>query len=217
MADFAQFSSAAEDALGIEPGGFLRALKDNKIDRHEIALEASPVAIAIRGLIERRGGWEGTASDLLKELEFLVDEGARKSKQFPSDATRLSKLLARLAPDLRGVGIELSRGEGRDRRKIKLELISGGGSSEPEEQPEPDPIEPKIPQPTRSPSPVPANMLEGAIAVGSRVRKKFYNGWVGEVRRLERSHAEILWFGDTQTSLVRLVELELDREVRRGA
>lgn len=106
MADFALWATAAEGALGWEPGAFLRAYSGNRGEAAEIALDADPVAAAVLSLMEKRDGWRGTAGELLKTLNGLADEDTRRSIAWPGAANALSGRLKRLAPALRGVGIE---------------------------------------------------------------------------------------------------------------
>jgi hypothetical protein len=126
MIEFARLAIAAEEALGFAPGEFLATYQGNREEAHETAIEASPVAQAILDLMSDREFWRGTASVLLAELKERVGETTAKSKSFPADATRLSKILNRLKPDLRGVGIEIdSYKEGKNRtRYITFEKIS---------------------------------------------------------------------------------------------
>ena len=102
MADFARFAIAAEPAMGLEPEAFMTAYQGNHEEHHEIALESSPLGIAIQRLMDGRVRWQGTATELLVELSNFTDERTLKSKRWPGDGARLSKALTRLAPDLRG-------------------------------------------------------------------------------------------------------------------
>jgi hypothetical protein len=123
MADFARFAIAAEPAMGIPAGAFMAAIQGNSEEHHEIALESSPLGTAIQRLMEGRLRWQGTSTELLDELASFVDERTVKSRRWPGDATRLSKELRRLAPDLRGCGINWSKGEGKNRRQHILEKL----------------------------------------------------------------------------------------------
>ena len=125
MADFAKWSMAVEVALGFEPGDFMAAYQDNTYTAHETALEASPVAIAIQRLMEYCTSWRGTSTELLSELENLVDDKTRKSRYWSGNPRSLGKALVRIAPDLRKVGIfyESNKRTG-GRRIITLEKAS---------------------------------------------------------------------------------------------
>jgi hypothetical protein len=121
MADYATFSIAVEGALGLETGEFLAAYEGVREEAHETALDASPIGQAILVLMAEGKVWEGTAETLLQKLATLVDEKVSRSKVFPADSTRLSKALTRLAPDLRGVGINMECHKSNGRKLITLE------------------------------------------------------------------------------------------------
>lgn len=126
MADFVRFAIAAETALDLPKGSFLKAYQENCQDSHQIALEASPVAIAVQQLMETQDMWQGTATDLLKELERLTEESTRRGKLWPKTARGLGKALARLAPNLRAIGIEVRSIKGtRGKSTIILEKSPG--------------------------------------------------------------------------------------------
>jgi hypothetical protein len=112
MADFAAFATAAEGALGWQPGSFLRAYRSNRDSSTEMTLEASPVAIALQTLVATAPSpansyFEGTASDLLQKLVGVSGDVVR-AKGWPTDARRLSGALRRLAPMLRAIGISIT-------------------------------------------------------------------------------------------------------------
>ena len=44
-----------------------------------LELESDPVAVAVRRLVEERGSWEGTASELLEVLEPYVPDNTIKT------------------------------------------------------------------------------------------------------------------------------------------
>jgi hypothetical protein len=106
MADFARWIAAAEPALGWVPGEAIAAYRGNRAAAHELALDASSVALAVRALLDGRDEWRGTATDLLAALN-ATDEVARRHRGWPQTARALSGSLRRLAPDLRAVGLEV--------------------------------------------------------------------------------------------------------------
>jgi len=112
MADFAQWATAAESALGLADGEFLRAYATNQVEANEIVLEEA-VAERLVAFMETQSAWSGTATEL---LAALTDVGATtKPKGWPADAKSLSRALTRLAPNLRRAGIEIDRGRGKRR------------------------------------------------------------------------------------------------------
>ena len=120
MADFAKWAIASETALGLAPGSFLSVYSDNRATAHETALESSPVAVAIQNLMKERQFWTGTAAELLTEVENLTPEKTIKSRHWSSSPIHLSKILTRLAPDLRAIGIDITPKKIKGRKMIEL-------------------------------------------------------------------------------------------------
>lgn len=76
----------------------------------------------MRTLLES-GEFEGTATELLDRLAGIVGESATRRKGWPGNATSLSRELARIAPNLRSVGIEFEkRRESHGRRLIAIRM-----------------------------------------------------------------------------------------------
>lgn len=120
MADFARWATAAEPALGLEPGAFLRAYESNRAAAQIAILEGDVVAQAVISLARARHQWEGTATELGAVLPDYAPAGLSHSRLLPRDPRILSGRLRRLTPDLRAVGVELSNGHvGRDAAKRK--------------------------------------------------------------------------------------------------
>jgi hypothetical protein len=119
MADFAALITAAEPALGLTDGEFLRAYNRNRDDANSLALESSPVAKFLLELLAE-GNWAGTATELLGELRSVAgigDDARRIPKGWPTNAKGMSGTLKRLAPNLRREGIEVTfERSGRGRR-----------------------------------------------------------------------------------------------------
>lgn len=131
MADFAKWVVACEPALSWKPGCFIEVYEKGRAEATERAVEADLVAAAIRDLVEERGFWEGTATELLAELEEYVPEKTQKTKAWPKAANILSRRITRAATALERVGIKTETGiieAGSNRRLIRLE---SGDSYEP--------------------------------------------------------------------------------------
>ena len=110
MADFALWVHAAEPALGLPHGTFLKRYAGNRASAHLIILEADPVGRALLAwLNEQPAGfeWDGTATELLDVLNSRVPEEERPRRGWPQDATRMGGKMRRLAPALRGVGFQV--------------------------------------------------------------------------------------------------------------
>jgi hypothetical protein len=136
MADFAEWIVAAEPALPWKEGGFLTAYLGNQHDANALALEVSPVSQAVRDLMkECQERWEGTATELLNELEDIADDRTKRQKSWPGSAQSLSNKLRRLAPNLRAVGIDVlfdERKHGGTRMiRIKRQAEQEGASPSP--------------------------------------------------------------------------------------
>lgn len=107
LADFARWIVSSEKAFGLSPGTFLQIYENNRRVAVEDLLEMNQVASAIRNLSRRKKSWQGTATDLLKELEKHIDEMERKTPSWPKSAWALSSKLRRAENELLSVGIEI--------------------------------------------------------------------------------------------------------------
>ncbi len=125
MADFAQWAEAAAPAFGWARSDFLRSYAGNRETANEIALEALPVASALRSLMDDHELWRGTATELLQDLSLRVPEGMQRDRSWPKRANSLVGQLKRLAPNFRHVGIEVATGireAGGKRRMIEIRV-----------------------------------------------------------------------------------------------
>jgi hypothetical protein len=121
LADFAVWVQAAEPALGWSPGTFLNAYDENRTEAHSLALEGSPVADLVRELARTEGPWTGTATDLYDRLCEILDQAGKKpGSDFPQGGRGLGKVLRRLAPNLRAVGVEVRFPRSGRERKIEI-------------------------------------------------------------------------------------------------
>ncbi|MEN6415836.1 MAG: bifunctional DNA primase/polymerase [Armatimonadota bacterium] len=115
MADFARVGVAVERVLGWDEGTFMNAYNRNVESQHEEAIDASPVAQAIRTFMLDEDKWKGTATQLLNLLIDTVCTDGRLPRDWPKTASRLSGKLHENAPNLRhfGIDIEFSPSNGR--------------------------------------------------------------------------------------------------------
>lgn len=130
MADFARWVTAAEPGLGWEDGSFLKAYYANRGSAHEMALDADPVAVAVRDLMEKTSYWEGRPTELLTKLANIAGEEVTRRKDWPGAAHVLSNRLERLAPNLRAIGIEVERDRDGNNRTIRLSKPGDAQASE---------------------------------------------------------------------------------------
>jgi hypothetical protein len=103
MADFAVVGAAAEPAMGVDAGTFLRAYSASLRFGAETAACADHLAIALRSFIATVGDWEGSASDL---LEAVPRPAQVLPVHWPSNATMMGSRLIRIRPTLPSLGIE---------------------------------------------------------------------------------------------------------------
>jgi hypothetical protein len=131
MADFAKWSTAAEDSLGFVPGSFEWAYERNTADANSVVLETSPVAVCLRSFLASddrmrdsalRAIWDGTASELLEQLNSHRNFQTHASDSWPKSPAGLSNALRRMAPNLRAIGIviEFHRTPGSGERLIRI-------------------------------------------------------------------------------------------------
>jgi len=122
MADFARWGYAIAEVAGLGGDNFVEAYKANIEKQDEEAIEANPAAQALISYMEDREEWEGTASELLKDLNNYVGftSGLRDSYLWPKDAARLSIKLNEVEPNLMSRGISLKRYTSKLRRITKV-------------------------------------------------------------------------------------------------
>lgn len=131
MADFCRWVVAAEPALPWTPGNFMAAYNANRAAGNDLALEASPVAAVIVKLMEGKPEWTGTATQLLKELDSLIDEAGKRRPDWPKTARGLSGAIKRITPALRRGGIVVTQAARTEKaRQLHIEHI-GKQPSEP--------------------------------------------------------------------------------------
>jgi len=119
MADAALWATAGETAFGFERGAFMAAYRRNLDDSAIASIEAHPVGVAIRQLLEKQHEWSGEPAQLLEALNGMVSEETKRSKVWPKNPRALGHGLRRLAPALRRAEIAVERGKGK-RREIRL-------------------------------------------------------------------------------------------------
>ena len=130
MADFARWGEAVGRALGWDEGAFLRAYESNRASANEVAIEASPVALAVRGLMAEETTWEGPASELLVRLAGIAGEATTRDRTWPTSANALSGKLRRAAPALRKCGVEVLFSRSTKRRTIVVRAVDGASVAE---------------------------------------------------------------------------------------
>ena len=128
MADFAKFVIAAEPALPWRTGSFMDAYNAKRRDTEGSILDADTVgAELLRFAVDLPDGdWEGTATELLEELEGVASAKTVKSRAWPGSPSVLSNRIKRLAPLLRENSIDVVLGEregGSGRRLVRVSRV----------------------------------------------------------------------------------------------
>ena len=132
-ADLLLFVTAAEPALGWEPGTFTRAYKHNLSRGNDLALEACVWLPSLLNAL-RTGGIAGTASQLLEKLRADGDWEAQRTPAWPKTPRQMSNALKRLQPNLASLGVQVARERGSDHDHSRILRIWREGSSQ---QPQP--------------------------------------------------------------------------------
>ncbi len=87
------------------------------VEANETGLDADPVAVAVRALLEKQEAWEGTATELLQELADYTTENVTKSRAWPKP-NKIKQRLRRLAAGLRAIGIKLELDYRRNNQRL---------------------------------------------------------------------------------------------------
>jgi hypothetical protein len=107
LVDFERWVRAAAEALELQADEVSRALVENRGLGDRMLIDDDVVASNLMKLLEADWTFRGTATQLLKELRGLADEGERIL--LPKGPRALSVALKRLQPPLERVGIRLER------------------------------------------------------------------------------------------------------------
>jgi hypothetical protein len=160
MADAALWATAGEISFGWRRGTFMQAYRRNLDEGAIASVEAHPVGVAIRQLLEIQNQWSGTPAQLLETLNALVsEEEQRRARTWPSNTRALGHCLRRLAPALRRAGIDYQRPPREADRRIiqmcrvadKTSQTSSSSCAPPENDvcDDPDDLSPSLHVPTK--------------------------------------------------------------------
>ena len=131
MADFALWATAAESALGWSKGTFMAAYNGNRESANDLALESSTIARPLLDLLEDRGEWCGSASELLEVLEPRVTDQIKRQKSWPKNGRSIAGHLKRLSPNLRAAGWEVEYQRQASQRLWSIRRLTDPASSDP--------------------------------------------------------------------------------------
>jgi len=101
MADFARFAEAVGRTLGWPAGTVLANYNDNRRAAAVAHIEESPVASFLLEWAHELNDWSGTPTELLAQLNSLVEKKVRVLPDWPKSPSSLAKELRRIAPQLR--------------------------------------------------------------------------------------------------------------------
>jgi len=116
MADWCEWCYAIAEAMGVGGEQFLEAYYSNMDHRNQEIIASNPISEALVTFMNDKLDWQGTPSELLDELELIVNERTRKSKGWPKDVRWLIRRLNILKTNLREAGIEFEVSRSRERR-----------------------------------------------------------------------------------------------------
>jgi hypothetical protein len=116
MADFALWATAAETGFGWPSGTFMSAYQGNRESANDVALDSSVIGPPLLQLLEARGEWTGSSSELLEAIENGQGDLFRKPMGWPKNGRSLSGHLKRLSPNLRTAGWIPERGRNSKKR-----------------------------------------------------------------------------------------------------
>ncbi|MFZ4504668.1 MAG: hypothetical protein ACOYM1_12045, partial [Methylovulum sp.] len=119
MADFTRLGEAMTQALGKDAGVFDELYRANRTESVLIALESSPVGLAIRDMVDNHSGssdtvFFGTVKNLYDQLKI---DSAGNSESFPRSPRGLSEVIKRQNPALQALGISIVQGTKPERLK----------------------------------------------------------------------------------------------------
>jgi hypothetical protein len=130
LADAAIAAEAAAQAEGWAPGRLLSVLNSMRDTAKADQLEANPVAVRLRALLDKNNGnWTGTATGLLEKLRF--EDGPPWGREILSVHT-LAKALERIVASLQLWGIDVVRGA-RSNTARTLTITRSGSALPPAE------------------------------------------------------------------------------------
>ena len=132
MADFTRLGEAMAQSLGHSSGTFDALYKANRTESITIALEASPVGLAIREMVDNHKGssttvFYGTVKNLYDALSI---DHKHNSESWPRSPRGLSEIVKRQSPALQSLGISVTQSTQRERtdtgRGLSIKIFKSG-------------------------------------------------------------------------------------------
>jgi len=138
MADAALFATAAETAFGWSTGTFMSAYWNNLNEGASASVDAHPVGVGVRRLLDGLSEWSGEPTQLLTELNNIASDELRRAHNWPKTPRALSACLRRMAQAFRraGIGLDFARSKRRGIRLCKqADSASPASPASPESTP----------------------------------------------------------------------------------
>ena len=120
MADFTRWGAAISEALGYNQQDFLNAYSRNILRQSEEAVLNNPVAYSIRQFMNDKTEWEGTAHQLLNELERIAPQFRinTRDNDWPKAPNALARRINEVIPNLEHYQIYIIRKRGVERQLL---------------------------------------------------------------------------------------------------
>ncbi len=116
MADFAEWGEISSRCMGYDDGEFINAYYENIDDQNDEVIESSPVAEALLLFVGEmeKDCWEGTLTELLKELTDIIDQikpELKRSNLWPKASNKLTSKINEIVSNLKEKNVEIVTGE----------------------------------------------------------------------------------------------------------
>ncbi len=118
MADYAKYAAIGAITIGRTADEFLNAFNENIKRQNQAAVDSSPTAQSILQFMKDKDSWNGSSSELHKELQSIVEASNLQiggAEGFPKSSNWLWKRIMQIRPNLSSLGIGA----------IKLETANG--------------------------------------------------------------------------------------------
>ncbi len=120
LADYYRWACSVAVAIGYSISDYEAAWAKNQGIQDQQALDASPVAEAVLAFMEDREEWDGTAAQLLSELNQIAEKLKidTKDRAWPSGAAWVTRRLNLVMPNLAQVGVQFWTVRDMQKRRI---------------------------------------------------------------------------------------------------
>lgn len=128
MAEFAEWGEIIARCIGYNDNEFIEAYQENIDNQNDEVIESSPVAEAILLFMAEKKEWQGTPTELHKQLTDIIDQikpELKRSKMWPTISSKLTSEINKVSPNLKEKNIEVETGKKYEgKRVIRLKNIS---------------------------------------------------------------------------------------------